>query len=330
MRIRIDGFPQGAPDRAEEYLRDKLAGSIVDALERHRVPLRPSSVLVSFTDTRVQAEPKLTRDKAKEETADFSSLVCAPKPNAALLRLPSATEESIQNAIRRFGVSAQVYKAWGLSQIDPTPRLSLNFFGPPGTGKTLAAHYIAHALGKKILEVSYADIVSKYFGEAAKNLAELYRFSAESNSVLFIDEAETLLSKRGSGQSDGADHAINSMRSQLLILIEKTPILSIFSSNLVSSYDEAFLSRLISVPFDLPDESMRAEIWKAHLPSTLPIAPGVSVAQLASNHPGLNGRQISRVVVEAAHRAAIAGKSAVSLDDFEWAIYSVKRINSAS
>ncbi len=328
MRVRIDDFPESAPGHAEEFLRDRVAQSIVNALAKHRIPERPQSVYVSFTETKMKKELNKSPDKpTKDGIADFSSLVSDPRSNANLLKLQGQSEDLIKNAIRRFSVSALVYKEWGLDSIDPIPKLSLNFVGPPGTGKTLAAHYIAHALGKKILEVSYADIVSKYFGEAAKNLAELYRFALESNAVLFIDEAETLLSKRGTGHSDGADHAINSMRSQLLILMENTPVLSIYSSNLVTSYDEAFLSRLISIPFPLPDEKLRLDIWNAHLPPKLPLDPDVSAPYLAQAYPGLNGRQISRAVVEAAHRAAIASRNAVALEDFRWAITSIQRIN---
>lgn len=330
MRIRIDNFPSGAPRGAEEFLRDKLAENIASSLAKYRVRDRPSSISVSFTGEQPLLESKQPHDRPKEVSADFSVLVSHPRQNAKVLRLPPSVTDLIHNAIQRFNVSSLVYREWGLSQIDPIPRLSLNFVGPPGTGKTLAAHYVARALNKNILEVSYADIVSKYFGEAAKNLAELYRYSAESNAVLFIDEAETLLSRRSSGNTDGSDHAINSMRSQLLTLIEKTPILSIFASNLVSSYDEAFISRLISVPFALPDEAMRSEIWRAHLPASLPTESSVSPTQLARIHPGLNGRQIARAVVEAAHRAAIAGRRAVSADDFNWAVSTVTRLNTVA
>ena len=322
MRVKVVGFPEGFDPQAEHQLSENVAVSVAKTLQRFKIEERPNSILVSFKrDQSPNVRPTERIDS--DDIPDFSKLISPPRSNASRLKLTSATAELVENAIVRASVSDLVYNQWGLNNIDPCPRLSLNFVGPPGTGKTLAAHYIASSLGKKILEVSYADIVSKYFGEAAKNLAYLYRYASDSNAVLFIDEAETLLSKRGSGQDGGADHAVNSMRSQLLILIEKTPILSIFASNLVSSYDEAFLSRMISVPFELPDEKLRFEIWRAHLPENMPLEIEVNPIILAANYPGLNGRQISRSVIEAAFKAAIAGKRTVSLDDFEWAISSV-------
>ena len=330
MRVQILNFPTGYNPEAEEVFRDKVADSMSQALMKLKVKREPVSVSVNFDGIHQGPEDVKGQRNSTESAKDFSSLLNPPRDNSRLLQIPPATYELISNAVKRYEVAETVYKSWGISKIDPIPRYSLNFIGPPGTGKTLAAHYIAFSLGKRILEISYADIVSKYFGEAAQNLAELYRFAEQSDAVLFIDEAETLLSRRSVSQDSGADHATNSLKSQLLILIEKTPILSIFSSNLVSSYDQAFISRLISVPFEMPDYALRLKIWEAHIPSNLPIADDVSVHDLAATFPDLNGRQISRSIIEAAFRAAINDRESITLEDFKWAISSVIQIQDLS
>jgi SpoVK/Ycf46/Vps4 family AAA+-type ATPase len=323
MRITIDGLDG---DQAEQA-RDRFAEVFSRTSRKLRLPNEPRAAHLTFEHSETDGKSRLTRarrsstrQESSSDEIDLQSLLRTPRPNASLLRLQGDAEESVRTAIGRIHARALVYDDWGLSEIDPFPRLALNFVGPPGTGKTLAAHYIAAQLGKNIIEVSYSDVVSKYFGEAAKNLTKLYEFAAANDAILFVDEAETLLSRRTTSSGGGTDHAVNSMRSQLLILIERTPILSIFASNLVGGYDPAFMSRLITVRFSLPDEEARMWIWRAHLPTKLPVGAGVDPVQLAKDYPNLNGRQIGRAVVEAAHRAALRKGDRVASEDFQWAI----------
>ena len=55
------------------------------------------------------------------------------------------------------------------------------------------------------------------------------------------------------------------MRSQLLICLEQFRGIVIFATNLVVNYDRAFLSRLISIEFRVPDATARRAIWERHL-----------------------------------------------------------------
>lgn len=323
MRVIVNGLK----GEVSESVRDCAAMSIVQSLKKFDLPSDINEIQLSFGEHIGAPRTSLEKHRSNKnsesdnsEKIDLNGLVSNPRSNCECLRLDGAAQEAIAAAISRFNVRALVYDKWGLSSVDPVPRLSLNFSGAPGTGKTLAAHYIAKSLGKKIIEVSYADVVSKYFGEAAKNLSKLYEFAVECDAVLFVDEAETLLSRRGESSAGGVDHAVNSMRSQLLILMERSPIISIFATNLVNSYDTAFLSRMITVHFPMPNLDARSLIWEAHLPQTLPLEHDIAPEILANRFDGLNGRQISRGVVEAAHRAACRGAHKLSLEDFDWAV----------
>lgn len=331
MKIIIDGFQKiGQHTADEEAFRDAIAEALACVVKKQKLAAFPSEAKITFVPTNGrgfsdhQQSTKLGTEHQRNENIDLSNLLSIPRNNAGVLRLTGSTMEALTTALKRFENRELIYQIWGIQSIDPYPRLSLNFSGPPGTGKTLAAHYIAKQMNKSIIEVSYADIVSKYFGQAAKNLVELYNFAIRSNAILFIDEAETLLSKRTDTNSDGVDHAVNSMRSQLLILMERTPILSIFASNMIQSYDIAFISRLLTVKFHLPDIAIRQEIWSSHLPKSLPIDTEVTPKTLAMRYDNLNGREISRAVVEAAHRVAIEGRHLLTLSDFDWAVNFVK------
>ena len=124
--------------------------------------------------------------------------------------------------------------------------------------------------------------------------------------MLFIDEADSLLSKRLTNVTQGSEQAINSMRSQILICLEKFHGIVIFATNLVVNYDRAFASRLTSIKFDLPDENMREKIWRVHLLPTdnakvklkIPLADDVDIPALAKSYT-LSGRSIRNAVVNA-------------------------------
>lgn len=71
-------------------------------------------------------------------------------------------------------------------------------YGPPGNGKTMFARAIAGELDAAFFQVDASQIKDKYVGETEKNLKRLFEEAgAEERSVLFIDEVDHLLSRRG-------------------------------------------------------------------------------------------------------------------------------------
>lgn len=133
------------------------------------------------------------------------------------LVLPTQTMEQILNYVALVEVAPLVFDSWNLRSIEPNPSMAVNFRGPPGTGKTLAAHAIADRLGRKILMTRLSDLESKYHGDGPKNLVQLFSAASAAHAVLFIDEAESLLSRRFAQPEQAAESAINSMRTELLM-----------------------------------------------------------------------------------------------------------------
>ncbi|OOB76355.1 hypothetical protein AXF41_03215 [Clostridium haemolyticum] len=171
--------------------------------------------------------------------------------------LPKEVIDKIEESLSILQYEDKVFNEWGLSDIQPHPSSAISFYGPSGTGKTMAAEAIAQKLGKKILKVSYADIESKFHGEGPKMVKAIFLAAQKEDAVLFIDEADSLLSKRLTNVTQGSEQAINSMRSQLLICLEEYRGIVIFATNLVVNYDQAFLTRLISIKFIEPDIECR-------------------------------------------------------------------------
>lgn len=244
-----------------------------------------------------------------------------PKYNFEMLKLPKETMDSIDRALARIEHEQKVFRDWGLYAIRPAgPSAALNLFGPAGTGKSMAAEAIASRLKKPIIRASYADIENKYVGEGPKNVSAVFLAAEEQDAVLLIDEADSLLSKRLVNVQEASGQAINSMRSQILIILERFHGTVIFTTNLVANYDAAFISRITNVEFPLPDCSMREEIWKAHLlprkngdvALNIPLADDVDIYVLAKRFE-LSGRDIRESVIDACVEACRLKKPQVDM-----------------
>ena len=226
--------------------------------------------------------------------------------------LPEDTLKRIQEAADMISPEVRqiVFDDWGLSSIVPHAASAMSFYGPPGTGKTMAAEAVANYLGKKIIRASYADIESKYHGEGPKMVKAIFMAAAREDAVLFIDESDSLLSKRLTNVTDGSVQAINSMRSQLLISLEQFNGVVIFATNLVVNYDKAFLSRLISIEFPMPDLNARKYIWQKHLHGESMNIPfdvndSVNIDELAEKYKSFCGREIKNSVIYACVSEAV-------------------------
>ncbi|MDR2798835.1 MAG: AAA family ATPase [Treponema sp.] len=216
--------------------------------------------------------------------------------------------EELQYVIKFEQVRDKVYNKWGLSKIEKSPKQALNFWGDSGTGKTMTAEALANVIGKKIILASYADIESKYHGDGPKNARYLFEFAAENDAVLFIDEADSLLSCRINA-TQGAEQAANSLRSELLIQIEKFSGIVIFATNLASNYDKAFVTRIKSIHFEKPNQELRRKLWEKLLFDEdiyLPFDANnpINVEKLSSIDD-ICGRDIKNAVIKTAVKTAI-------------------------
>jgi AAA+ superfamily predicted ATPase len=315
-QLTIEGIIPGASAGDAEALRSKilsLVQRIIGPHERSGRPLDPFSLLVRYTDLdAVGIDPSWqpgdrgqlgngALPKSPPSPDDVPEFV-AMEPSYRLdqVVLPEATREALLDCVSFVEVAPMVFDDWGLRAIEPHPSIAVNFRGPPGTGKTIAAHAAASHLGKKIMLSRVSDLESKYYGQGPKNLVGLFESAKAQDAVIFIDEAESLLSRRYAQPEQAAESAINSMRTELLMALDSFDGLVIFASNLPDSYDVAIESRLLHVDFALPDRASRLAIWRLHLPPKLPLEPGcVSVERLAEAD-GVTGRDIKLAVIRAA------------------------------
>jgi len=278
-------------------------------------------------DTKPLDEKKnINNEENTEIEKDLSYLLNEPQFTFDQLILDDETKQELLYFIKSESVNKKVFHEWNLKKIEPFPKLALNFHGPSGTGKTMAAHALAEKMNKKIILASYAEIESKYHGDGQKNVKKLFSFAAENNTVLFIDEADSLLSKRLTDVTHGSEQAINSMRSQLLIEIERFNGIVVFSTNLAENYDGAFITRIKSIKFNMPTNDLRKKLWESMLLKTMPLHSDIDIEKLSSIE-NVCGRDIKNAIIRAAQKTAIENNEFVNHDVLEKSINDIIKSN---
>ncbi|MBQ2809943.1 MAG: ATP-binding protein [Clostridia bacterium] len=80
--------------------------------------------------------------------------------------------------------------------------LQVLLYGPPGTGKTFAVKCLAGELGCKIAVVQVKDVMSKYVGEGAKVISEVFEQARELDKcIIFFDEIDSIATSRDDDES---------------------------------------------------------------------------------------------------------------------------------
>ncbi len=227
-----------------------------------------------------------------------------PKWSLDEIILPEDVKNQILDVATYADNSHRVFELWGFKKTHKfSRRIGINLYGAPGTGKTMAAHAIAKNLGRKILIVNYADIESKFVGETPKNIRKAFEAAQKSNSILFFDEADAILSKRVTNMTQAVDVSVNQTRSVMLMLMNEFQDFIIFATNFIENFDPAFMRRIsIHIKFTLPDEACRKKLWRMYTPPEVP--NNLDFDELAKKFDGISGSDIANAMLNAAFKAA--------------------------
>jgi hypothetical protein len=225
------------------------------------------------------------------------------------LVLPEDSLDEVKEFIARVRHRRRVYDEWGFARkVAKGLGLSALFKGPPGTGKTMVAGIIADELALDLYQIDLSRIVSKYVGETEKNLASLFDAAEAGHAILLFDEADSLFAKRTEVKSS-VDRYANLEVNYLLQRMEAFNGITILTTNLDSSIDEAFRRRIsFRVDFPMPDAEERVKLWQTMLPKEAAVDDGVDFERLAQRYE-MSGGYIRNAVLRAAFLAAEDGGS---------------------
>ena len=175
------------------------------------------------------------------------------------------------------------------------PVAGVLLYGPPGTGKTLigkaTATALANIFGKSnggFFYVKGPEILNEYVGRSEATIRQLFerarRFKAEHGhpAVVFIDEADAVLGRRGTGISSDMEKTIVPMFLTEMDGLEASGALVILATNRQDTLDPAVvregrIDRHMRVT--RPNEAATKDIFELYL-GKVPIA-GAEASELA-------------------------------------------------
>ena len=146
-------------------------------------------------------------------------------------------------------------------------------YGPPGCGKTLLAAAAAAEIDAYFVNVDAAAMMSKWLGEAEKNVAKLFKMANklyESENIpilLFIDEIDSLLGTRN-GEVGGEIRVKNQFLTEMDGITNKSKNSKLYvigATNKPWTLEAGFLRRFQKrIYVTLPDNDSRNHLFKQY------------------------------------------------------------------
>jgi len=174
-------------------------------------------------------------------------------------------------------------------------------FGPPGCGKTLLSAAVANEIKATFISVDAASIMSKWLGEAERNVARLFntarRVAKTSPSIIFIDELDSLMGIHRL-EIGGETRVRNQFLKEMDGITDKKNPIHVYvvgSTNKPWTLDMPFIRRFqkrIYVP--PPNYSERHEMFRIYN-GCLKTSPDVDLDELAGLSEGFSGSDIMDV-----------------------------------
>ena len=228
-------------------------------------------------------------------------------------------ENQLQEVKDNVVLPFHIYKHFNGSHKVCTSPTGVLLYGAPGTGKTLTAKAIAKECDAVFINVKASTIMDKWVGESDKLITALFSLARKlAPSVIFMDEVETVLKKRGSDNSMGG--AMNSAQGVFLSewdglsstnysssnsnsnnsgnsFSSTGPVVVLGATNRPMDLDKAFLRRMpVQIQTQVPDEEAREAILKNHLKNEINVDANLkSIAKCTEGFTGSDIRELVRV-----------------------------------
>ncbi|WP_434622604.1 AAA family ATPase [Tabrizicola sp. M-4] len=208
---------------------------------------------------------------------------------------------------------------------DLEPTKSAIFTGPPGVGKTLAARWVARSMGRPLVVLDLAAVMSSYLGRTGTNLRHVLDYAKSTDCVLLLDELDAIAKRR---DDTGELGELKRLVTVLIQEIDDWPSSGVLlaATNHPELLDPAIWRRFdVAVEFPLPDDAAIRVFVQAMLKGR--VSDERKWAEiLALAFKGRSFSDIERDLLSA-RRAAAISKS--SIDDHIAALIKGDQLNKA-
>ena len=287
--------------------------------------LYPDSKLNQVYTERIRAYQGRVKELQNTRAGNIEPVV---DPNAspeeqkkALARAQPKTDDSMEDLILKEKPDVKWSEVIGLDDAKNALRESIVYpskrpdlfplgwprgmllYGPPGTGKTMLAAATAHELDGYFIVVDAASMMSKWLGEAEKNVSKLFTmargYCEKENKpvILFIDEVDSLLGERNS-EVGGEIRAKNQFLSEMDGVNGKGKEIMMYvigATNKPWSLDSPFLRRFQKrIYVSLPSTAAREKLFDLYT-SPLRKSSRVNSLTLAKQFDGYSASDIKDV-----------------------------------
>jgi AAA+ superfamily predicted ATPase len=255
-------------------------------------------------------------DKARKENRpvilqfpnELLGFVLSEEPSAprSALVVPPTLADRVDRVVKEHRQKDKL-KSHGL-----TPRRRIMAVGPPGTGKTMTAHVLAHELRAPLHTIQVDRIVTKFMGETAAKLRQIFDLMYDVPGVYLFDEFDAI------GGARTLDNDVGEMRRVLnafLQFIEKDTSDSVIfcATNSPDLLDQALFRRYDDVLYySLPDDNERKRLIQNVLGTNLP--KRVAWDEVLSRSEKLSHAEIDLACRDSLKQTILAGRASVDLE----------------
>lgn len=247
---------------------------------------------------------KTTRTRVITLQPDLSDLILQNEPDNQLPEL--IVNESIKARISRL--LNEYRQRTKIQQFGLNNRRKLLISGPPGTGKTLTASVIAGELNLPLFTILVDKLITKYMGETAAKLRQIFEVIARQKGVYLFDEFDAI------GAERGRENEVGEMRRVLNAFLQfiehdKSDSFIIAATNNPGILDKALFRRFDDVLYyNLPEKAQIVQLIKNRLGT---FKGNYQIDKVAEEIHALSHSDICQACDDAIKDAILDGKNKV-------------------